>query len=323
MYDYDLRSYSVQRKRSKTKVLGVSVAVFIATIGIIWFTSTNKREHAQASESRSAVAGIADFVKHVTQKDTDLQDVVESSLRGSQGEYAVVIENKKLHERYALNENNVYDAASLYKLWIMATTYQLIEQGKFKETDALDIDVSALNAKFHIATDAAELKEGTIHFTVGTALQQMITISHNYAALSLAEKVKLSTVRAFLKKEGFTQSTLGGDNTGPSTTAADISLFFQKLQEGKLANAQHTRDMLDLLKKQKLNGKLPKYLPEDVIVAHKTGELGMMTHDAGIVYTSKGNYIIVVLSKSSYPPGAQERIADLSKEVYSYFEKKE
>ena len=79
--------------------------------------------------------------------------------------------------------------------------------------------------------------------------------------------------------------------------------------------------MLDLLKKQKLNNKLPANLPEGVEIAHKTGEIGYFTHDAGIVYTSKGDYIIVVLSQSDMPSAAEDRIASISKNVYDYFQK--
>ena len=77
--------------------------------------------------------------------------------------------------------------------------------------------------------------------------------------------------------------------------------------------------MIGLLKMQKLNEKLPKYLPNGTVVAHKTGEIDFLTHDAGIIYTKNGDYIIAIFSESDYPPGAKERIAQISKAVYNYF----
>ena len=74
-----------------------------------------------------------------------------------------------------------------------------------------------------------------------------------------------------------------------------------------------------MLKDQRLNRKLPADLPSNTVIAHKTGELGMFSHDAGIIYTPKGDYIIVVLSKSDTPAAAEKRIADISKAVYDYF----
>ena len=79
--------------------------------------------------------------------------------------------------------------------------------------------------------------------------------------------------------------------------------------------------MIALLKQQTLNDKLPKYLPENVEIAHKTGEIDRFSHDAGIVFFEKGDYIIVVLSETDNSPAANERIADISKKVFEYFNK--
>ncbi len=86
-----------------------------------------------------------------------------------------------------------------------------------------------------------------------------------------------------------------------------------------MGNTDSTARMLDLLKKQKLNNKIPKNLPPELVIAHKTGELGWFSHDAGIIYSEKGDYIIVVMSESSIPKAAEDRIADLSKNIYNYF----
>lgn len=43
--------------------------------------------------------------------------------------------------------------------------------------------------------------------------------------------------------------------------------------------------------KQKINDRIPKFLPKEVVVAHKTGDMDYFEHDVGIVYTPKGDYI--------------------------------
>jgi beta-lactamase class A len=153
---------------------------------------------------------------------------------------------------------------------------------------------------------------------VSDALEQMVTVSHNYAALLLAAKVRLANVANFLASNGFASSQLGEP---PRTTAADIALFFEKLYRHEIVNASSSERMLKLLKAQKLNNKIPRYLPPDIVIAHKTGELNAFSHDAGIVYTPKGDYIIVVLTESDDPIGAAESIARLSEAVYAYFQR--
>ncbi|OGG11711.1 hypothetical protein A2Z00_03645 [Candidatus Gottesmanbacteria bacterium RBG_13_45_10] len=248
-----------------------------------------------------------------------LKHVIDKSLEGTTGVYGVVVINFQTGERYAVNEHRVFVSASLYKLWVMATAFDEIQNGRLREDELLHQSIAVLNREFDISTRSAELTEGTISLSVKNALEKMITISHNYAALLLSERVKLSTVRRFLVNYGFTESALGEPTT---TTAYDIALFFEKLYNGELADQEHTDKMTDLLKRQMLNNKLAKYLPLDLPVAHKTGEIDLYTHDAGITFGTNGDYVIAVLSESYFPPGAAQRIADISKAVYDYFEGK-
>lgn len=252
----------------------------------------------------------------------DLEKVVQDSLEGTKGKYAVVITNFKTGESYLFNENERFDAGSLYKLWVMGRVFELLKDGKLEEDQVLSQSVEELNRKFSIDPEYAERKEGTVKYSVKDALTQMITISHNYAALLLTEKIRLSSVTEYLKTINLTQSKVGTSTALPYTTASDTALYLEKLYKNELSNKEYSDQMLDLLKKQKLNNKLPKYLPKGTIMAHKTGELGQVSHDAGIVFSDKGDYIIVVLSKSTSPKGAEDRIALLSKAVYEYFNRK-
>lgn len=254
-----------------------------------------------------------------THIDNSLKNAVENVLVGTKGNYGIAIKNLKTGESYYSSERKVFEAGSLYKLWIMATVFKQIQDEKLTKDQVLSEDVAVLNQKFDIDPELVELSKGMVTFTVSDALLQMITISHNYAALLLTEKIKLSTVAAFLKANEFQESTVGTEGTAPTSTPSNIALFYEKLYRGELANQQYTQEMIDLLKNQKLNDGLPKYLPDQSKVAHKTGDISWFKHDAGIVYTEKGDYIIVIMSESDSPSGAQERISLISKAVYEYF----
>ena len=49
---------------------------------------------------------------------------------------------------------------------------------------------------------------------------------------------------------------------------------------------------ISFLKKQQIKDRIPRYLPKDVVVAHKTGLERGIIHDAGIVFTPKGNFFL-------------------------------
>lgn len=298
------------------KFLGLGfTTVFVMFIIFNQFAKKEQNENQLISPLSDIVSFIASPFKNAA-----LKNIVQDSLKGRKGTYGIVIKNLKTEEFYSLNEHTVFEPGSLYKIWVMAVAIDQIKNGKLKGDEELSEDIKVLNDKFNISSESAEFTEGSIALTVNQALQQMITISHNYASLLITEKIKLSSVKTFLQREGFNESTVGTNGGPPTSTSHDIALFFEKLYKGKLANPQDTSKMLDLLGKQKFNDKLPKYLPSEAIVAHKTGEIDFFTHDGGIVYGPKSDYIIVVLSKSDLPAAAEELIADISKKVYDYFE---
>lgn len=318
MYEYDFNTYSVRRRKSKKRFIFLCVLVSIVVLFI--FFAPGKKNQEKTTLGNSTVSDSKPLAEQIRVKNNQLEPLVSQALLNTKGSYSVAISNITTGESYMQNEHRQYQAASLYKLWVMATVFQQIEQGKMQEDDPLPADVAELNKRFLIASESAELTEGRLDFTVGSALRQMITISHNYAALALTAKVRLSTIAEFLEESGLHESQVSRSDSPPLTTASDVALFFTKLLNGDFANEENTAKMIELLKAQRLNNKLPRYLPDGTVIAHKTGELGLFSHDGGIVYLPNGNqYIIVVMSETLYPASAEERIGQISRNVYEYF----
>ncbi len=247
----------------------------------------------------------------------ELEKAILPLIQNEKGTYSVVVRNLKTNEFYNKDETKKYASASLYKLWTMATVFQQIKDGKLTMDKVVSADIAALNTAFQLGDDA-ELKEGTITRTIQEALEQMITISHNYSAILLTYTIKNSSVRQFLISYHFTDSKTGSP---PTTTAQDIADYYETLYKGELISKEASDEMLAILKRQKLNDRIPKYLPKGTISAHKTGELGGVKHDAGIVFSDKGDYIIVLMSETAAPLKAAEVEANISKSVFEYFNK--
>lgn len=264
---------------------------------------------------------ISEAKNELASKNTGLEKAVLSVLEGNSGSYAVSIKNLKTSQEFNLKQDQEFESGSLYKLWVMAVVFEKIKTGELKEDQLLGQDIATLNRKFGIDLEFAELKEGYIDMTVSEALKQMVTISHNYAALLLSEKIKNSSVNKFLQDNGLSESSVSDSDEPPKTTASDTALFLEKLYKGEIVDSEYSAKMIEFLKGQKLNDKLPKYLPPETVVAHKTGEIGWFSHDGGIVFSSGGDYIIVVMSESENPAGAEDRIGQISKAVYDYFSK--
>jgi beta-lactamase class A len=200
----------------------------------------------------------------------------------------------------------------------MGTLFKQERAGTIDFNQTLSQRVQELNRIFKIEEEDAERTEGTVTSKVGDALDKMITVSDNYSALLLVSKIRLSNVSLFMDEQGLKNSETG---IPPKTTPSDIALFYERLWRGNVVDSDASREMLELLAKQQLNDRIPKYLPKDIDIAHKTGELGGFKHDAGIIF-AKDPILFVVLSESTSPLGAAERIALLAKDVFNYFESK-
>ena len=248
----------------------------------------------------------------------DPKAAIERILKNSEGQYGIYIKNLKTGESYAKNQHQTFEVGSLYKIWVMGTVFEKIKEGKIKKDDEIIANVLDLNKEFNIDKEDAELTGGTLNFSVTSALEQMITISHNYAAMALTKKAGRLSIATFLKNYHLTESSLGPPLR---SSASDLGNLFEKLYKGEVVSAEYSQKMLDILSRQKINDRIPKYLPSSTIVAHKTGDIGYFESDAGIVFSPEGDYIIVVLSETKNPEEAGDKIGRIAEAAYKYFNK--
>lgn len=259
-----------------------------------------------------------------------IEEIAKETILKQDGDYAIYIKNLKTNEGYEYNENKIFKSASLYKLWVMAVAYEGISNGRLDLNDVLRGDVRNFDVVLEIASESADIsptpekseeekkaedEKNSVSYSLENAIEQMITFSNNYAALLVASRAGNANVQSFLKSN-YSQSSFGSP---PKTTAKDIGIFYEDLYNGKIVSALYSREMINILKRQELNDRIPKYLPEKIDIAHKTGELGGNKHDAGIVFSPNGDYIIVVMTDTNNPSNAAEEIALFSKEIYDYF----
>lgn len=298
------------RKKPFIKIL--PLIIFIGTISFLSFLNLEK------SDNSNILKPIGRFVEKnlkTDKKSEELEKIIQKEIQDTEGTYAVTIKNLKTHEYYYYNEEKLFETASLYKLWVMGAIYEEIEKGNLSLDKEIGFDAQTINERLDIASESAEITESFVGNTVEGALERMITISDNYSAHILYLTTGWGKVGNFLEKYGFKNSS----TDKLQTTAFDIMSFYEKLYNGEIVSKSASTEMIEILKRQQLNDRIPKYLPENVETAHKTGELGAVKHDAGIVYSPKGDYIIVLLSETNNQTTASEIEAKISEKVWKYF----
>ncbi|OGK13034.1 hypothetical protein A3A93_03845 [Candidatus Roizmanbacteria bacterium RIFCSPLOWO2_01_FULL_38_12] len=296
--------------------------VILVSIFVVFIFSISFGKIYQISTQPSAQEPLPTQIPSPTSTLTILEKNITEILNNKQGDYGIYFKDLKSEKTFVLNADREFQTASLYKLWVMAETYRQIKQGKLDKEHVMTAKIAELNEQFKIATESADPSkdmDDEVSYTVFDALNEMITISGNYSAFILGRQIRLFNVSDLLESYKLNHSSIGDNAIGiPTTTARDTGVFFELLYKGELIDEKSSIAMLELLKKQQLNDKIPRHLPEDIEIAHKTGELAPFNHDAGIVYTDNGNYIIAILSETDDQTHAEEVIANISKTVYDY-----
>lgn len=293
-------------------VLTVAISVFIGF-------QLAKIEFKETEYSFRKILGTRS--ENIIEVDRELQGKIEAFLSGKNGDYAVLVEDLKTGgmRNVCLNCEEKFEAASLYKLFLISAVYQAVSNGKLSMETEISAKMSHLEEIYGGVDSGYENfpDSEVIAYTVREALERVAGISDNYAALMLAEKVGWGSVQNMANDIGTTQTSIKSPIT---TSAKDTGLLLGKLYRGEVVSLNASEEILDMLTKSKLNNRIPAKLPDDLKIAHKTGELAGVRNDAGIVFLGADPYVIVMLSKNlKGEDEGVENLAEISRIVYDYY----
>jgi beta-lactamase class A len=229
-------------------------------------------------------------------------DWVDGVLARQPGHAAVVVAAGGSGEiLYAALPDEPVFAASLYKLAVLLETERRIDDDALRPADRITVT----------AADQAEsgsfTAAGTV-LTVDDALERMIVLSDNASALALIRRLGIASIQTTLDRE---RIALRFTADGAITTARGIATFFGELVRGSLVSREASARMLARLARQRSVDRLPAALPDGAVIAHKTGNLGFATHDAGIVRGPGGAPIVLVVL--TWDSGEDEGVALIKK----------
>lgn len=247
---------------------------------------------------------------------------VFSVLGSLEGKVAMYLEDLTGGETFTVNPERVFPSASTIKIPLLAAVLKAAEAGKFSLNDQVAI---ASSNRVGGAGVLGELNPN-LRPTVRDLATLMIIQSDNTATNQLIDLVGTEAVNALCRELGLKHTVLqrkmmdfeaarAGRNN--FTSAGDLGLLLKLLYEGKVVGPAASATIIDIMKRQQLRNKLPAYLPKDVVVAHKTGDLDGLEHDAGIIFLPGRPYILVVLTADLAANSAGvEAIARISEVVY-------
>lgn len=219
-----------------------------------------------------------------------------------------------------INANEMSPVASIIKIPV------LIELFKSIEANQVSLENKLYLTDYFRAEGSGSLQyKQAAYYDFDYLARVMITESDNSATNMLMSSVggKVDINRALrlwgLKKSYVTNwlPDLEGQNV---STAKEIAIMLYNIDNSSFLSMNSREKIIDYMSNVKNNRLLASALDENSLIIHKTGDIGKMLGDAGIIYLPNGKrYIMVMLVGRPHNSfAAKEFIIDTSKLVYNY-----
>lgn len=294
----------------------------------------------------------------------NLKNNIQSVIQQYDASFGIYIKNLTSNEEIEINSDKLFQMASVVKVPILVTLYKEVYEenihlndrvvlkendlvggsGVFKEMEfgikptIKDLATMMIIISDNLATDAI-LKQVTVNEV--QSYMEELGLKDLFVKQSIWELLTLSVgldIKPY-SQETYTQieeklhnlqldkdSTVYSDDPNNNISSAkSMSLLMEKIYKGKIISETCSKEILTILFKQQYQQRIGGKLPKPTKVANKTGSLGTVFNDSGIVYlpNDEGAFVITVYSNGhTYDFDGNDAISTISRLAYDYFTNK-
>jgi beta-lactamase class A len=153
----------------------------------------------------------------------------------------------------------------------------------------------------------------------------MVTVSSNLATNLLIEKLGVDNIRATVHSlsadgmnvlRGVEDNKAFAKGLNNTTTARGLQRLLEAIAHGEAVDQESSRQMIEILERQKFNEGIPAGLPPGIPVAHKTGEITKIHHDAAIVFAPKPFVLVLLVRGLADAKDSAALMADITRLLY-------
>jgi beta-lactamase class A len=237
--------------------------------------------------------------------------------------------------QWSYNADHYFHAASTMKLAVLLGVFRQIDRGEL----ALDAAVHIRNRFTSIVNQEAFMldlgrdADPDVYGHLGRTLTVrelaywMITKSSNLATNLLVDVVGIHTIQQALDEleidgvkvlRGVEDQAAFQAGLNNEVTANGLLKLLRLIADGKAYSQKACDEMLKIMLEQQYRSGIPAGLPKAARIAHKTGNISTVHHDAGIVYLEgRKPYVLVILTQFSAEQGRGTAVADVSRDIFN------
>ena len=206
-----------------------------------------------------------------------------------------------------------FHAASTMKVPVMIELFRQARAGTVKLDEPLAVknEFASIVDGSPYALSTGDDSDAEVYKRIGQTMtllelcEPMITVSSNFATNLLIQRLGAPNVQrtvdglgagGMIVRRGVEDSKAFAAGLNNSTTARALLILMERIARLEAVDADASRQMIDILKRQHFNDAIPANLPAGTPVAHKTGSITKIHHDAAIVYGPRP-FVLVVLTR--------------------------
>jgi len=258
---------------------------------------------------------------------------IEQRIAESGAEVAVVFHTVDGKHHLEIRSRDSFHAASTMKLGVMLELFRQVHAGMLRLDDPLPVrnefrsvvDGSPFQLDPGDDSDPGPYAKVGSTMTLRELCEAMITRSSNLATNLLMEKLGISNIRRTVKTNGgegldilrvLEDGKAFAKGINNTTTAAALAGLLERIARGKAVDAASSEQMTAILKRQTFNEAIPAGLPPGTPVAHKTGEITKIHHDAAIVYAPRPFVLVILVRGIEQRDKSSALMADVTRILY-------
>jgi beta-lactamase class A len=256
-------------------------------------------------------------------------EVEDHISRAGAEEMGVGILHVESGDELFVNPDQLYPMASVFKIPILIETLAQVDEGELSLSHRVELRYEKKTLPSGVLVELDSGLEPSIH----DLLTLMIIISDNTATDLILERIGIDSIERRLRlwglhnisikmsvREMFAE-TFDAPDVGLTpwerarfldaqplrenpitarrslqnnvTSPRDMCTLLSRLVQGELLSPQSTKVACDIMFRQQLNQRLPRFLPGSVAFAHKTGTFINSRNDAGIIFLDDGSHVVV------------------------------
>lgn len=314
-------------------IVGVGMGAIVGTLLSVLDPATrmtsapsaqsNTNNVGQAQPQPTPTTPVAGTSLYLSQEITSLKDAVQNLTTSnpslSPGVFLVDLDNGSYVD---VNSSTSFPAASTIKVPILVAFFQDVDAGKVRLDEMLTMQQDM------VAGGSGQLQYkpvGTQYNALDVATK-MITISDNTATNMLIARLGgMDALNQRFRSWGLTTTTIRNslpDLQGTNTTSPrELANLMAMVNQGNFVSMRSRDLMLDIMRRTQRDNLLPSGLGTGARIYHKTGDIGTMLADVGLIDTPTGKRYIasVMVQRPNNDPRAEKLISSISSAAYQQF----